>query len=81
VSVGPAWRRSCTQTIGILSLGTISDLTREIAVNTASISSIFNTAMADSLILAAARAYKAALCAQDAGFEGIGGVQYIVKKG
>ena len=37
--------------------------------------------MADSMILVAARAYKAALCAQDAGFEGIGGVQYIVKKG
>ncbi len=68
------------QAIGIMSLGIIADLTREIAVNAAYISSEFKIAMADSIILATARANKATLWTQDADFEGIGGVQYIEKK-
>ena len=68
------------QAIGIMSLGTIADLTREIAVNAAYISSEFKIAMADSIIMATARANNATLWTQDADFEGIGGVQYIEKK-
>ena len=68
------------QAIGIMSLGIIADLTREIAVNAALISSEIKIAMADSIILATARAYDATLWTQDADFEGIGGVQYIEKK-
>jgi predicted nucleic acid-binding protein len=65
---------------GIMSLGIIADLTREIAVNAAHISSNFKIAMADSIILATAGAYKATLWTQDADFESIGDVQYIEKK-
>ncbi len=68
------------QAIGIMSLGIIADLTQEIAVNAAHISSEFKIAMADSIILATARAYDATLWTQDADFQGIGGVQYIEKK-
>jgi predicted nucleic acid-binding protein len=63
-----------------MSLGIIADLTREIAVNAANISSEFKIAMADSIILATTRANNATLWTQDADFEGIGGVQYIEKK-
>ena len=68
------------QAIGIMSLGIIADLTREIAVNAANISSEFKIAMADSIILATAGANNAILWTQDADFEGIDGVQYIEKK-
>ena len=68
------------QAIGIMSLGIIADTTREIAVNAAYISSEFKIAMADSIILATARANDAILWTQDVDFEGIGGVQYIEKK-
>ncbi len=68
------------QAIGIMSLGIIADLTREIAVNAAYISSEFKIAMADSIIMATARAKNATLWTQDADFEGIGGVRYIEKK-
>ena len=70
---------SALQAIGILSLGIIADLTREIAVNAAYFSSEFKIAMADSIILSTARAYDATLWTQDADFEGVGGVQYIEK--
>ena len=66
--------------IGIMSLGIIADLTREIAVNAAYFSSEFKIAMADSIILATAGVNNATLWTQDADFEGIGGVQYIEKK-
>ena len=69
------------QAIGVMSLGIIGDLTREIAVNAAYISSEFKIAMADSIIMATTDAYDATLWTQDADFEGINGVQYIEKKG
>jgi len=72
---------SALQAIGIMSLSIIADLSREITVNAAFISSKFNIAMADSIILATAWAYDATLWTQDADFEGIDGVQYIEKKG
>jgi predicted nucleic acid-binding protein len=36
--------------------------------------------MADSVILATARAYEATLWTQDGDFEGLEGVQYVAKK-
>jgi len=68
------------QAVGIMSLGTIADLTREIAVNAAAISAELKIAMADSIILATTRAYGAILWTQDANFVGISSVQYIEKK-
>jgi predicted nucleic acid-binding protein len=68
------------QATGIMSLGNIAELTRDIAVNAAYISSEFKIAMADSIILATAGAYGATVWTQDADFDGIGGVKYIEKK-
>jgi toxin FitB len=64
------------QAIGIMSLGVLADLTQEIAVNAAFISSELRIAMADSIILATTRAYNATLWTQDADFKGVEGVQY-----
>ncbi len=69
---------SALQAIGFMSLGNIAELTQEIAVNAAYVSSELKIAMADSIILATTRAYDAILWTQDADFEGIDGVQYIV---
>ncbi len=68
------------QAVGIMSLGVIAVLTREIAVNAAAISSELKIAMADSIILATTQAYGATLWTQDADFEGIGSVQVVKKK-
>ncbi len=68
------------QANGIMSLGIIADLTREIAVNAAYISSEFKIPMADSIVLATARANNATLWTQDDDFEGIDGVLHIQKK-
>ena len=70
---------SALQVVGIMSLGIVADLTREIAVNAAAISPELKIAMADSIILATTRAYEATLWTQDADFHGIDGVQYIEK--
>lgn len=66
--------------VGIMSLGTVVDLNREISINAAQISVELKIAMADSIILATARAYEATLWTQDADFEGIEGVKYISKE-
>ena len=68
------------QAIGIMSLGIFADLSREIAVNAATISSEFKIAMADSIILATTRAHGAILWTQDADFEGLEGVEFIEAK-
>jgi predicted nucleic acid-binding protein len=67
------------QAIGVMSLGVISDLTQEIAINAAQISSELKIAMADSMILATARKYNAVLWTQDIDFEGLIDVKYFPK--
>jgi predicted nucleic acid-binding protein len=67
------------QAVGMMSLGILADLDREIAVNAAHISSELQIAMADSIILATTRAYQATLWTQDSDFEGMEGVRYIEK--
>ena len=66
--------------IGDMHQGQIADLTAAIALQAAKISTDQKIAMADSIILATARAYNATLWTQDADFESIGGVQYVEKK-
>lgn len=66
--------------MGIMSLGTIIDLDRQIAIHAAQISNELKLAMADSIILATARAYAAVLWTQDEHFKGIEGVKYKEKK-
>lgn len=66
--------------IGDMHHGQVADLTASIALQAAKISTELKIAMADSIILATARAYDATLWTQDADFEGIDGVEYIKKK-
>ena len=70
---------SALQSIGIMSLGITVDLTQEIAISAAKISSDLKIAMADSVILATARAHDATLWTQDVDFEGIEGVKFVRK--
>lgn len=65
---------------GIMSLATIVDLDRQIAVHAAHIANELEFAMADSIILATARACAATLWAQDEHFKGIERVRYKEKK-
>lgn len=64
---------------GLMSYGIEISLDRSIAMEAAHVSREFKFAMADSIILATARIYKATLWTQDAHFKGLSGVQYIEK--
>jgi predicted nucleic acid-binding protein len=66
--------------IGFMSLGREVDLNREIAISAAQISLESKLAMADSIILATARAYDATLWTQDEHFKDIPGVKFVEKK-
>ncbi len=65
---------------GLMSFGIIVDFHREIALAAAQISKEQKLAMADSIILATARAYDATLWTQDEHFKDIPGVKFIAKK-
>ena len=67
--------------VGLMSQGREIALERKIAIDAAHISREAKLAMADSIILATARAYDATLWTQDAHFKGMDGVKYIEKKG
>jgi predicted nucleic acid-binding protein len=66
--------------VGLMSHGREVELDRNIALDAAQISRELKLAMADSIILATARAYNAALWTQDEHFKDIEGVKYIEKK-
>jgi len=59
--------------------GKLVDLTSSIALEAAKLSADLKTAMADSIILATARAFDATLWTQDTDFANIDGVKYIEK--
>ena len=65
--------------IGDMHQGQIAELSAPIALQAAKLSTDFKIAMADSIILATARAFDATLWTQDADFKGIEGVEYIEK--
>ena len=65
------------QAVAQMKQGLIIEITEEIALRAALISLRHKLAMADSIVLATARAYDAVLWTQDADFEGIEGVEYI----
>ena len=69
------------EAIGLMSLGQIIELDRQIAINAALISNELKLAMADSIILATAHAHEATLWTQDADFAEIEGVKYVEKTG
>jgi len=68
------------QAIGFMSLGREVDLDRETAISAAQISLESKLAMADSIILATARAHDATLWTQDEHFKDIPGVKFVEKK-
>lgn len=65
--------------VGLMSWGAIIELQQQDAIEAARLSVQLKLAMADSIILATARAYKATLWTQDAHFKDIEGVRYIEK--
>ena len=70
---------SALQAVGIMCSGREVELERKIAIDAAKISIDLKLAMADSIILATARANDASLWTQDAHFKEIDGVRYIEK--
>lgn len=68
------------QVTGIMSLGTVIELNRDIAIHAANISLELKLAMADSIILATARANNAILWTQDEHFKDLDELKYIEKK-
>jgi|SRR5689334_14015860 toxin FitB len=66
--------------IGDMKLGTIIDLDESLALSAAKLSVDLKLPMADSLILATARANDATFWTQDEHFKGLDGVKYIKKK-
>jgi predicted nucleic acid-binding protein len=72
---------SALLSVGLMSHGREVELDRNIAIDAAQISRELKLAMADSIILATAHAYKATLWTQDEHFKDIDGVKYIEKAG
>src|SRR5688572_10300743 len=68
------------QAVGQMAQGQVSDLNQTLALSAAKLSVDLKLPMADSMILATARAYQATLWTQDADFKNIDGVQYIEKQ-
>jgi toxin FitB len=68
------------QSVALMQQGSVVDLTSSIAILAAQLSTEHHLPMADSIILATARAYGAVVWTQDADFKGIEGVQYVAKK-
>ena len=68
------------QAVGVMAQELVVDLNMEMAVNAAKISVELRLPMADSIILATARAYSATFWTQDADFQNIEGVQYVEKR-
>ena len=68
------------QAVAVMQQGTVVDLNSTLALGSARISVDLGLPMADSIMLAAARAFGATLWTQDADFEGIEGVRYRPKK-
>ena len=68
------------QAAALMQQGMIVELSGSLALGAARISLNDKIPMADSIMLATARAYGATLWSQDSDFENIAGVRYIVKK-
>lgn len=67
------------QAVVAMQQGSVVDLNPALAVSAASISAALKIPMADSIILATARANNATVWTQDADFEGLDDVRYIAK--
>ena len=63
--------------VALMEQGTVVDLDAALALSAAKLSVDSELTMADSIMLATARAFNAVLWTQDADFEGMEGVRYI----
>lgn len=68
------------QAVALMQQGTIAELTAPLALSAARISHTEKIPMADSIMLATARAYGATLWSQDADFKNVAEVRYVAKK-
>ncbi len=68
------------QAVALMQQGTVIELSAALALSAARISLKEGIPMADSVMLASARAYGATLWSQDSDFEKIAGVKYIAKR-
>jgi predicted nucleic acid-binding protein len=73
-------RNDALEAIAMMYEAQVVDLDRTIALLAAELSVVMKLPMADSIILATARAHSAALWTQDEHFRGLPDVQYIEKK-
>lgn len=67
------------EAIGLMMQGQVIDIDSSLAVSAAKISTTLKIPMADSMILAAARAHQAILWTQDSDFENLPDVQFFAK--
>ena len=67
------------QAVAAMIQGQVIDLDLDLALTAAKVSAELKLPMANSVMLATARAHDATLWTQDGDFEGIAGVQYIAK--
>jgi predicted nucleic acid-binding protein len=72
--------RRALDAMALLQQGRMVDLDATLAMNAARLSLELKLPMADSIVLATARASEATLWTQDDDFEGLDGVKYIAKK-
>ena len=68
------------QSIAAMQAGLVADLTARLALEASKLSLIHSLPMADSIILATAKAFEATIWTQDADFEKIPGVRYFPKR-
>ena len=68
------------QAAAAMQKGTVVDVTVQLAITASKLSLEYSLPMADSIILATARAYNAILWTQDADFKNMPGVKYFLKK-
>ena len=67
------------QAVALMHQGRLADLTAPLAIDAARLSRSAKLPMADSIMLATARGFEAVLWTQDADFENLPGVRYVVK--
>jgi predicted nucleic acid-binding protein len=68
------------QAAAAMQKGTVVDVTVQLAITASKLSLEYSLPMADSIILATAKAYNAILWTQDADFKNMPGVKYFLKK-
>lgn len=73
-------KEEALRAVGVMSLGQLIELDRQLALNAARISLDLKLALADSIILATARAAGATLWTQDEHFKELEDVKYVAKR-